>query len=174
MKNKNDGNVNKIILEDFNRAMDKMENDGGNKKLYRSCFNYALSKIIVDNGLEDLWRSENPDSSELTRYDRSSGTRSKIDRVYTDRKIPSNTKINHIMVSFTDHYNAIFIDKFPSKTKIGKDSWYFNKSLLCKPEFSLSSKTFLFFIKTTKHNHSWASDWWENTKYSFKEGARIF
>ena len=31
MKNKNDGNVNKIILEDFNRAMDKMENDGGNK-----------------------------------------------------------------------------------------------------------------------------------------------
>ena len=68
MKNKNDGNVNKIILEDFNCAMDKMENDGGNKKLCRSCFNYALSKIIVDNGLEDLWRSENPDSSELTRY----------------------------------------------------------------------------------------------------------
>ena len=27
------------------------------------------------------------------------------------------------MVSFTDHYNAISIEKLPSKTKIGKGSW---------------------------------------------------
>ena len=102
----------------------------------------------MDNELKDLWRRENPDSSEFTRYNRSSGTRSTIDRVYTDIKMASNTKINHIMVSFTDHYNAIFIDRFPSKTKIGKDSWYFNNSLLCKPEFSLTTKTFLFLLKT--------------------------
>ena len=53
------------------------------------------------------------DSSEFTCYDRSSGTRSRIDWVYTDIKIASNTKINHIMVSFTDQNNAIFIDRFP-------------------------------------------------------------
>ena len=88
--------------------MDKMESDTGNKTLYRCRFNYALSKLIVDNGLEDLWRRENPDSSEFTRYDRSSGTRSRIDRVCTDIKIINNTKINDIMVYFTDHYNAIF------------------------------------------------------------------
>ena len=101
----------------------------------------------MDNGLEDLWRRENLDASKFTRYDRSSGTRSRIDRVCNDIKIASNTKINHIMVSFTDHYNAIFIDRFPSKTKIGKDSWYFNNSLLCKPKFSLTTKTF-FSLKT--------------------------
>ena len=136
-------------------------------------FNYVLSKLIMDNGLEDLWRRENLDASKFTRYDRSSGTRSRIDRVCNDIKIASNTKINHIMVSFTDHYNAIFIDRFPSKTKIGKDSWYFNNSLLCKPEFSLITD-FLFFIENTKHNNSSASDWWENTKSSFKEDARTF
>ena len=92
----------------------------------------------MDNGLEDLWRRENQDSSEFIRYDRSSGTRSRIERVYTDIKIASNTKINHIMVSFTDHY------RFISKTKIGKNSWYSNNSLLCKPEFSLTTKKFLF------------------------------
>ena len=27
------------------------------------------------------------------------------------------------MVSFTDHYNTILIDRLSSKTKIGKDSW---------------------------------------------------
>ena len=75
--------------------------------------NYALSKLIVDNGLEDLWIRENPDSSEFTHYDRSSGTRSMIERVYTDIKITSNTKNYHIMVSFTDHFNAIFIDRYP-------------------------------------------------------------
>ena len=57
-------------------------------------------------------------------------------------------KINHIMVSFTDHYNANLIDRFPSKTKIGKDPWYFSDSLLCKPELSLSTKTFLFLSRT--------------------------
>ena len=93
-----------------------MERDGRNKALYRCRFNYSLPKLIVDNGLEDLWRRENPYSSGFTQYDRSSGTRSRMDRVCTDIKMASNTKINHIMVSFTDHYNAIFIDKFPSKT----------------------------------------------------------
>ena len=27
------------------------------------------------------------------------------------------------MVSFTDNYNAISIDRNPTKTRIGKDSW---------------------------------------------------
>ena len=85
----------------------------------------------------------------------------------------SNTKINHIIVSFTDHYNAVFIDIFPSETKIGKDSWYFNNSSLCKSEFSLTTD-FPFGIKNTKHNHSSASEWWENSKSSFKEDVRTF
>ena len=122
MENKNEGNENKIIFGDFNCTMDTMDRDGENKKerIYRCRSNYALSKLVVDNGLEDLWRKENPDSSEFTRHNRSSGTRSRIDMVYTDIKIGSNTKINHKMISFTDHYNAIFIDRFPSKSKIGK------------------------------------------------------
>ena len=102
MKNKNEGNENKIILGDFNCTMDKMERDDRNKTLYKCHFNYALSKLIVDNGLEDLWRRENPDSSEFTRYNRSSGTRFTTDRVYTVIKMESNTKITHIIVSFTD------------------------------------------------------------------------
>ena len=54
------------------------------------------------------------------------------------------------MVSFTDNYNFISIDRLTSKTKIGKDSWYFNNSLLCKPEFFPATKTFLFLSKTQK------------------------
>ena len=72
METKNERNENKIILGDFNCTMDKVDRYGGNKtrRLYRCCSNYAL---IVDNGLEDLWRRQNPDSSELIRYDRSFG-----------------------------------------------------------------------------------------------------
>ena len=129
-------------------------------------------KIIVDNGLEDLWRREYPDSTEFTCCNRSSGTTSRIDRVYTDIKTASNTKINHIMVFFTKNYHDVFIDRFPSKTGIGKASWYFHYSLLCKPEFSLTTKT--FFIKNIERNHSSASDWLENTKSSFREDVRTF
>ena len=71
-----------------------------------------------------------------------------IDRFYTNIKIASNTRINHIMVSFTNHYNAIFVGRFPSQTKIGKDSWYFNNSLcvsLSSPQLQI-----LFLLITQK------------------------
>ena len=70
MENKNKGNENKIILEDFNCTVDKMDWDGEHKtqRLYWCCSRYALSKLMVDNGLEDLWKRENPDYSEFS-YD---------------------------------------------------------------------------------------------------------
>ena len=72
MDNKAKGNENKIILEDFNCAVNKMDTDGENKTQtpYWCCSSYALSKPIVDNEPEDLWRRENPDSPEFCRYDR--------------------------------------------------------------------------------------------------------
>ena len=120
-------------------------------------FQLCPVKLIVDNGLEDLRRRENPQIPPGSPAAIGPFPRSRIDRVYTDIytdiKIANNTKINHIMVSFTNHYNAISIDRLPSKTKIGKDSWYFNNSLLCKPEFSSATTNFLFFfIKITQKN----------------------
>ena len=130
MENKNKGNENKIILGDFKCTMDKMERDGRIKTLYKYYFDYALSKPIVNNRLEDLWRRENQNPSEFTHYNRSAGTRSTIDRVYTYTKTASNININHKMVSLTDHYSTIFIDRFSSKTKIAENSWYF-KACVC-------------------------------------------
>ena len=115
MDNKNEGDENKITHWDFTCTIDKIEKDGGNKiqRLYRCRSDYALSKLIMDDRLEDLWRKENPYSSNFTRYDRYFGRRSKIYRVYPDVKIANNTKIIYIMISFTDHYNAISIDRLP-------------------------------------------------------------
>ena len=44
--------------------------------------------------------------------------------------------------------------------------------LFGKPEFSSTTRA-SFFIKNTKNNHSRESDWWEYTKYCFKENAKI-
>ena len=54
------------------------------------------------------------------------------------------------MVSFTDHYKVTFTDRVPSKTEIEKDSWYFNNSLLWKPEFSSTSNIYIFLLETQK------------------------
>ena len=109
---KKKGNENKIILRDFHCTMDRMDRDDGNKTqiIYKFHSNYILSKLIVDNMLEEC-RRENLDSSDFTHYDTSSGTRSRIDRVYADIKFASNTKINHLMVYFTEHYNSICINR---------------------------------------------------------------
>ena len=89
-------------MGDFNCTLDKMDRNEGNKtyKRYKCHSTFALSKIVLENGLVDLWRRENPDTSEFTRYDRSSGTRSRIDRAYTDIKIANNTRIDHKMIFF--------------------------------------------------------------------------
>ena len=77
-----------------------------------------------------------------------------------------------MMVSFIDHYNPISVDRFPSKTKIGK-KFLINDSLLLRkrvtPEFSSAAKT--FFIK---NKHFSESHWWEYTKCCFKENSNIF
>ena len=75
-------------------------------------------------------------------------------------KIANNTNINHIMVSFADHCNAISIDRLPSKTKIGKDSWKrFIKIILFYLSPSSPQLQRLFLKKPTKNNHSSASEW---------------
>ena len=147
MENKSDRNDNIITLSDFNCTINKMEKDGGNKmQRTHGCGSiYSLSKLIVDKRLEDLCRRKNLHSLNFTNYDRSSGTRCKIGRIYTQIKIANNTKINQMMVSFTGHYNAISLDRLPWKTKSEKYQWYFNKSLLCKHRFSPATKNFLFY-----------------------------
>ena len=64
------------------------------------------------------------------------------------------------MVSFTDYYNAISIDRVLSKIKIGKGSWCFNNSLLwrmlryylkllhSRKYYNLKTE-FTFFVKNT-------------------------
>ena len=88
MENKNKGNKHKIILGYFLCTMDKMNRDGRSKteRVYKCRSNYAPSKFIVDNGSEDLWRTENPDSSEFIRFDKSVDTRSRIGRLSSKTK----------------------------------------------------------------------------------------
>ena len=112
-------------------------------------------------------RRKKQDSSEFTGYDRSSGTRSRLDRVYTAIKIASSGKIYCIMVSFIGHYNAISIDRLPSKTKIEKIYGTLTILFYGSPNFTqLQIKC--FFIKNTKNKYSSASDWWKNTNSCLK------
>ena len=176
MENKNKGNENKIILEDFNCTKDKIDKDGENKiqQIFQCCCSSSLSKLIVDKWHQDLWRREIPDSSEFYPYRQVLWQGFRIYTVYTDIKIASNTKINHIMVSYTDNYNTISIGRLPAKTKIGKDSWKrFMKIFLFYVSLSSPQLQRLLFIKNTQINHSSASDLWEYTNFCSKDNAKI-
>ena len=72
------------------------------------------------------------------------------------------------------NYHAISIERLPSNTTIGKFSWYFNNSLLCKPDFSSATKNLLSLPKTQKSSHSPASDTWKYTKSCSKKNGRTF
>ena len=111
---------------------------------------------------------ENLDSSEFTYYNRFSGTRSRIERVYTDIKIANNTKINHIMVSFTDHNNAISLGSL-QKLKLEKIHGTLIIFFYVNPSSPQLQRICCFFlIKTQKKTHSSASDWWQYKNSCFK------
>ena len=135
---------------------------------------FKFCPVQTHHGVQDMWRREKPDTSEFTHYDRSSGTRSRIDRVYTDIKIANNNKINHKMISFSDHYNDLFIDRLSSKTKFGKDVWHFNSCILRNKDFCSTTKNLLSFLKTKRSKYSSIIDWCEYTKCQIKENARSF
>ena len=58
-----------------------------------------------------------------------------IDRLYTDVKITYSTKMIHIMVSFSDYQNSIFIDRVPYKQK----NWQLYGILQISVEMSMFS-----------------------------------
>ena len=78
------------------------------------------------------------------------------------------------MISFFDHYNALIIDRLPSKIKIGKDFWHFNSSLFKKEDFCSTTKNMLSILSTKKTNYSSPSVWWEYSKSQIKDNARPF
>ena len=78
------------------------------------------------------------------------------------------------MISFSDCYNALIIDRFSSKTELGKDLWYFNNSTSKNKDFCSTTKDLISFLKTKSNNYSSISDWWEYTKAQIKENARSF
>ena len=58
-----------------------------------------------------------------------------IDRLYTDVKITYSTKMIHIMVSFSDYQNSIFIDRVPYKHK----NWQLHGILQISVQISMFS-----------------------------------
>ena len=89
-------------------------------------------------------------------------------------KLLTVPKLTQCYLLLIINYHAISIERLPSKTKIGNFSWYFNNSLLCKPDFSSATKNLLSLLKTQKSNHSSASNRSKDTKSCFKEDGRTF
>ena len=58
-----------------------------------------------------------------------------IDKLYTNVKITYNTKMIHIMVSFSDYQNSIFIDRVPYKHK----NWQLHGILQISVQISMFS-----------------------------------
>ena len=61
----------------------------------------------------------------------------------------------------SDNYNDISIDRFSSKSKIGKHSWYFGNSLFWKLDFRLAAKGLFPALNNQNNTFSSTTDWWE-------------
>ena len=78
------------------------------------------------------------------------------------------------MISFSDHYNDLFIDRLSSKTQFGKDLWHFNSRIQKNKDFCSTTKNLLSFLRTKRSKYSSIIGWWEYTKCQIKENAVSF
>ena len=59
----------------------------------------------------------------------------------------------------------------PLQSHFEENAKILSKNSTTQENITISRQNLLFFINNTKNNHSSASDFWENTKSSFKENA---
>ena len=84
-ENKCERNETKLCLETLIILCIKSTGIAETPRPYIFCSNYALPKLIMDNRRKNLWRRSLP-AMEFNRNSRSSGTRYRIDWVYTNVK----------------------------------------------------------------------------------------
>ena len=107
---------------DFHSTLAKMDTPVGNKtqKLHRCYSTFSPEKFVENNRLDNLQGKENSVSSEFTHYDRFSCTRSRIDRVTTDRKLLTKLKQVTLPYSFQTITIQYVLLQFPQKSKLAK------------------------------------------------------
>ena len=59
----------------------------------------------------------------------------------------------------------------PLQSRFKENAKILSKNSTTQENITTSRQNLVFFINNTKNNHSSASDFWENTKSSFKENA---
>ena len=75
------------------------------------------------------------------------------------------------MISFSDHYSVLLIDRLSSTRKIGKDLWHFNSSLLKKEDFYSTTRNMLSLLRTKKNNYFPTSDWCKYITHFFAKNS---
>ena len=78
------------------------------------------------------------------------------------------------MVSFTDHYNAIFIDRLPSQIKIGKEKIHGTLIILFYVSLSSPQLQIFFLLKTQKTTTLQQVTGGNTTNIVFKRMLRYF
>ena len=98
-------------------------------------------------------------------------TKSFISLLPTDNFITTSKTYACEQETTDEHFRQLqffSIDKFSSKTKTGKNLWYFNNSFLYKPFFS-QLQNMLSSLKSQKNNYCSTDYWEEYIKSCFKK-----
>ena len=59
----------------------------------------------------------------------------------------------------------------PLQSRIKENAKILSKDLTTQENITTLRQNLIFLLKANKSNHPSASDWWENTKYSFEKNA---
>ena len=117
-----------ILAGDFNNTLSKKDKTSEQNLKCES--QIELQSLLQEFDLEDTWRVENSNEYIFTHEHLVNNSHARIDRAYLSTKIRAEIKIKHELISFSDHYNAVFITREKEKLERGKGYWMLNNSLL--------------------------------------------
>ena len=123
---------NLIIGGDFNCCLnekDRVPNTHLNDKS-RKTFHDFINQI----GLKDTWNVINPQKPGYTYIDKRTGTKSRLDYIFTGKHI-NLTRIKNIICPIVPDHNALCLVISRRKQKKGPGYWKMNASLIKDPDF---------------------------------------
>ena len=123
--------------------------------------------------LEDTWRRKHPSTVDFT-FHSSTGSRSRIDRVYTSRPIRHLVSQAAIIPFVHSDHQLIELQFISDLVQLGKSRWRMDVSILDAPQFRELFTAFWTHWRTKRGSYPTILQWWDKGKVHIERISRKF
>ena len=157
-----------IMAGDFNCVADlNLDKDGGNP-IRGLAGNKELTDWTKTLNLVDTWRAENPSTKGYTWYNSDNSIRTRIDKIFTQKRIADKTKTTINACPYSDHDAVMATITTSDGNPRGPGVWKLNTKLLKDKRYDHEIRCLVKLRLMEKERDEDPAKWWDDLKEHIK------